>query len=132
MDIPQEEMKPDRKAQVEAIAHIAHEANRAYCQSIGDDSQPAWADAPQWQKDSAFNGVAMHLSSPNATAEQSHENWLEQKRQEGWSYGPEKDPVARRHPCFLPYKELPEAQRIKDHIFRSVVHGCIAFVKATG
>ena len=30
------------------IARIAHEANRAYCQSIGDDSQPNWAEAGLW------------------------------------------------------------------------------------
>jgi len=123
---------PDRKAQVESIAHIAHEANRAYCQSIGDDSQPVWADAPQWQKDSAINGVAFHISNPDAGPEASHENWLAQKREEGWSYGPEKDPVARRHPCFVSYKELPVEQQIKDHIFRSVVHGAFQFVKASG
>jgi hypothetical protein len=25
------------------IAQIVHEANRAYCQTLGDDSQPLWA-----------------------------------------------------------------------------------------
>lgn len=130
--IPPEEMKPDRKAQVEAIAHIAHEVNRSYCKSIGDESQPEWKDAPDWQKESIIKGVLFHLENPDADAEASHESWLEVKRAEGWSYGPEKDPIARRHPCFLPYKELPEAQRIKDYLFRNVVHGCLQFVKATG
>lgn len=46
---------------VDAIAKRAHEVNRAYCASIGDHSQPAWEDAPQWQKDSAIAGVRAHL-----------------------------------------------------------------------
>lgn len=105
------------------IAQIAHEANRSYCQSIGDDSQPTWNEAPKWQRDSAINGVRYHLENPAANAEQSHENWLAEKLADGWSYGPTKDVPNKRHPCIMPYRELPEDQRIKDHIFRNVIHG---------
>ena len=31
---------------IDDIAEACHEANRTYCQTIGDDSQPAWAAAP--------------------------------------------------------------------------------------
>ena len=27
------------------IARVCHEVNRAYCQAIGDNSQPTWEDA---------------------------------------------------------------------------------------
>lgn len=111
---------------VEEVAALCHEANRAYCASIGDNSQPGWDDAPDWQKASARVGVIKHLENPAMTAEQSHESWLEEKRADGWSYGPEKDPDNKRHPCFVPYKELPEAQRIKDHIFKATIHACVA------
>lgn len=110
----------------EEVARMCHEANRSYCISIGDTSQPSWDDAPDWQKESARIGVTAHLASPGMTAEQSHESWLETKRADGWSYGPKKDPENKRHPCFLPYKELPEEQRIKDHIFKAVVHACVS------
>ena len=43
------------------IAEVCHEANRAYCRTIGDNSQPSWADVPQRQKDSAMADVAFHL-----------------------------------------------------------------------
>jgi hypothetical protein len=39
------------------IARVCHEVNRAYCTSLGDESQLPWDSAPQWQKDSAINGV---------------------------------------------------------------------------
>jgi len=45
---------------VEQVARVAHEANRAYCESIGDTSQVRWEDAPQWQRDSALKGVQFH------------------------------------------------------------------------
>lgn len=104
------------------IAAVAHEINRAYCASQGDMSQPAWADAPEWQRQSALAGVAMHIANPEATPEQSHESWLEQKRADGWTFGEVKDVEAKTHPCFRPYDELPPEQKAKDYLFRAVVH----------
>ncbi len=34
----------------ETIAKVCHEANRAYCQTIGDNSQLAWEQAEEWQQ----------------------------------------------------------------------------------
>lgn len=48
---------------IEQIARVCHEVNRAYCQALGDDSQPAWEDAPQWQRDSALLGVQLLLTA---------------------------------------------------------------------
>jgi hypothetical protein len=107
---------------IENIAQVAHELNKAYCSSIGDDSQPEWADAPQWQKDSAIMGVQFHIQNPDATPENSHESWLKQKTEEGWSYGPVKNPETKEHPCFVPYAELPAGQKAKDYIFRQTIH----------
>jgi hypothetical protein len=47
----------------EQIARVCHEVNRAYCESLGDMSQPSWEDAPQWQKDSAMLGVKLHTEN---------------------------------------------------------------------
>ena len=110
------------KVHPEEVARVAHEINRAYCQSLGDDTQPAWQDAPEWQKDSAINGVKFHRLNPLATPENSHENWLKQKESEGWVYGEKKDPEKKEHPCMRPYSELPAEQRAKDYLFRAVVH----------
>ena len=104
------------------IARVAHEVNRAYCQALGDDSQPAWEDAPQWQRDSALLGVKLHTENPNAGAQASHESWMSQKLTEGWEYGPTKDPEAKRHPCIVPFDALPVEQQAKDYLFRGVVH----------
>lgn len=106
----------------EVAARIAHEVNRAYCQSIGDDSQPRWEDAPAWQRESAIAGVKFHLEHPEATPEQSHQEWMEHKIIDGWTYGEVKDPAAKTHPCMRPYAELPQAQRSKDYLFRAIIH----------
>jgi hypothetical protein len=109
---------------IEACARAAHETNRAYCVALGDESQPPWDAAPDWQKTSARNGVLGALAGN--TPEQSHEGWLEEKRAAGWAYGPTKDPAAKLHPCFVPYDELPPEQRAKDGIFLAVVRAVAA------
>ena len=105
----------------EAIAKVCHEVNRAYCQSLGDSSQPEWDEAPAWMKDSALHGVEHHIRHPNTTPEGSHEKWLEEKRATGWKYGSVKDAEKKEHPCFVPYAELKETDKAKDYIFRAVV-----------
>jgi hypothetical protein len=106
----------------EQIARVCHEVNRAYCQAIGDNSQPAWEGAPQWQKDSAMLGVKLHAENPNAGPEASHVSWMAQKKAEGWVYGTVKDPEKKTHHCMVPFSELPREQQAKDYIFRAVVH----------
>lgn len=110
----------------ESIARVCHEANRAYCSTIGDDSQLSWDDdAPQWQKDSAINGVQYHRENPEAKPSHSHECWLKEKEQAGWVYGPIKDPEKKEHPCMVPYAELPKSQQVKDSLFLSIARTLI-------
>lgn len=105
---------------LELIAKIAHNVNRGYCLSIGDNSQPTWEEAPQWQKDSAIMGVKFHLEAERSPSD-SHNSWMKQKEEEGWKYGPVKDAEKKEHPCFVPYSELPKEQQTKDYLFKAVV-----------
>lgn len=113
----------------EEIAQVAHEVNRTYCQAIGDNSQPAWKDAPGWQLVSAVNGVNFHLANPGSPPSRSHEEWMKQKEAEGWKYGIVKDEAAKLHPCFLPYEELPLDQKVKDYLFSTIVNQLAPFVE---
>ncbi len=105
----------------ERIARVCHEVNRAYCQALGDNSQPSWEDAPEWQRSSARMGVDLHIMG-DFGPEASHLSWMQQKLDEGWVYGEIKDAGAKTHPCIRPFAELPREQQAKDFIFRGVVH----------
>lgn len=108
----------------QVAARIAHEVNRAYCISIGDDSQLPWELAPGWQQNSAVNGILFHWGALSRGEEvlpsQSHDSWLKQKTEEGWKHGPVKDVEKKEHPCFVPYDELPTEQKTKDFLFGAV------------
>ena len=104
---------------IEVIAAACHQQNRTYCEMMGDHTQVPWLEAEDWQKDSAVSGVKHALLDPNPAA--SHESWLKQKVADGWVYGERKDPVAKTHHCMVPYGDLPEAQKRKDHFFVEIV-----------
>jgi hypothetical protein len=109
---------------VERAAKAAQEANYQLCQAIGDPADH-WDDAPDILKQSVRAGVLSILRDPTISPEKSHESWLEYKRAEDWKYGPVKDVEKKEHPCFLPYGQLPENQRLKDHLFGIVVRAVL-------
>lgn len=111
---------------IREVARLAHEINRAYSAAHGDHSHAPWEQAPDYQRASCIAGVEAHVNAQfTLTPEQSHETWLAYKVAEGWVYGEVKDEVAKTHPCCRPYAELPEIQRVKDALFRAVVHAML-------
>lgn len=118
---------PDDRAANNIIraAAAAHEANRVYCWSIGDYSQPTWEEAPEWQRVSAVVGVEAVIRNPAITPGQLHVSWMEAKIKDGWRHGEVKDPDAKTHPCILPYSMLPAQQRVKDMMFGAVVRAVL-------
>lgn len=114
-----------------AIAAACHEANRAYCQALGDHSQPTWDEAPHWQKESCIAGVTAHINDPHMSPGDSHDAWMRHKAADGWVYGEKKDPDAKTHPCMLAYDQLPLEQRAKDYIFKAIVNSLAKHLPVT-
>jgi ryanodine receptor 2 len=47
-------------------------------------------------------------------AENNHEVWAEQRLAAGWQWGPVRDDAFKKHPCLVPYDELPESEKDYD------------------
>jgi hypothetical protein len=109
-----------------AIAIVCHDANKAYCMTLGDFSQVPWDEAPDWQKDSAIKGVSFCLDNPDAPPSANHDSWLKHKQAEGWKYGPVKDVDKKEHPCYVPYEQLPKEQQRKDALFKAIVAALVS------
>ena len=122
--------------EVELLAAACHSAWYAYAVlALGEPGLP-WQSAPEWQKESLMDAVqfwdvecaALPENMPleekvKILAPLSHENWMEYKKDEGWTLGEEKDPVKKTHPCMVSYDELPHDQRMKDTV---VLHAYLA------
>ena len=113
---------------VKDIAAICHDANRRLCMSHGDLTQHLWASAPDWQRESAINGVRFALANPDAPPSAQHDAWMKDKIAAGWVYGTVKDANAKTHPCIVPYDLLPPMQQTKDHLFKAIVAALAPFL----
>jgi len=47
-------------------------------------------------------------------AESNHDVWGTARLAQGWTYGPERDDVHKRHPCLVAYRDLPETEKEYD------------------
>lgn len=106
----------------EEIARVCHEANRAVTFIIKDvPMQPPWDEEDTLVKATTINGVEFLLKNPDAPPGASHNQWMERKLADGWTWGAVKNMEAREHPALVHFDELPEDVKRKDVLFCSIV-----------
>lgn len=49
-----------------------------------------------------------------AIAENAHEIWAQNRKAEGWTYGPERNDALKQTPDMVPYAQLPESEKLYD------------------
>lgn len=64
-----------------------------------------------------------------AIAENAHEVWAYNRKQEGWRYGPERDDAKKLHPDMVAYNKLPESEKLYD---REMAMNTIKLLKKLG
>lgn len=106
---------------VTLIAQVVHEAMRAWQAANNQTPAPAWSRAPQWMKESSIASVAWRIANPDAPASAQHEQWLAQKKADGWKHGRTKDAKKKTHPMIVPYSQLPDVEKRKDALLHAVV-----------
>lgn len=47
-------------------------------------------------------------------ARNTHEVWAAARLKNGWTYGPRRDDLTKKHPCLVPFEDLPEEEREYD------------------
>ena len=62
-------------------------------------------------------------------AENVHEVWAKARIDEGWTNGEKRDDIQKKHPCLVPYDELPEEEKEYD---RNTAMNTIKMVKKLG
>ena len=64
-----------------------------------------------------------------AIAENAHEIWAKNRRDQGWSYGPERNDQKKENPDMIPYCNLPESEKLYD---REMAMQTLKLVKKLG
>lgn len=62
-------------------------------------------------------------------AKNVHEIWSQTRISQGWTYGPERNDAEKKHPCLVPYEELPEEEKVYD---RNTSLETLRFILAEG
>lgn len=62
-------------------------------------------------------------------AENVHDVWAATRIAQGWTYGPERDDANKKHPCLIPYADLPEEEKVYD---RNTSLETLRFILAEG
>ena len=64
-----------------------------------------------------------------AIAENAHEIWAKNRREQGWTYGPERNDQKKETPDMVPYCNLPESEKLYD---REMAMQTLKLVKKLG
>ncbi len=47
-------------------------------------------------------------------ARNTHEVWAARRIKDGWTFGSARNDQTKKHPCLIPYAELPETEKAYD------------------
>ena len=95
----------------EFIAAIRHIGWVTYQIAAG---QPYNEEINKDQLELLLDAINFMLEHPNITPEESHNNWMRMKTEQGWIYGEVKDFEKKTHPDLIPFNELPIIEQKKD------------------
>lgn len=56
------------------------------------------------------------LALAELLAANTHENWALGRKNQGWTWGPERNDERKENPCMIPYAQLPESEKEYDRI----------------
>ncbi len=54
------------------------------------------------------------IAVSEAIARNVHEVWSENRIEQGWTFGPERNDRLKKHPNLVPYEQLEDSEKIMD------------------
>jgi hypothetical protein len=103
----------------EDVAVVVHDAQVGLSKAQHSAPPTGWHLLTEVQRRAAVDSV--RLARCGATPKGIHDAWREALLADGWRWGAVKDPVARIHPCLVPWERLSKAEQDKDILFIMVV-----------
>jgi hypothetical protein len=114
---------------VEQIAKIAHQTMKAYSETLDDYSQINWEELTPTQQQmvrDAVNNFLVAVEKGTILDEKNvHNNWMEARIKEGWTYGETKSYINKTDPMLVPFSQVPAEQTVKYKLLRKVIFAFI-------
>ena len=124
---------------LEYIARICHEAQRALGLAFGDQSLEPWELESNGKRQAVMQGVHFAVAAmKDATgktlldfAREQHDSWFKEHEKRGWVRGPFYSRENKTHPNMTPFDLLSDQQKAKDLVFRSIVMALVRDLAVT-
>jgi hypothetical protein len=124
---------------LEYIARVCHEAQRALALAFGDERLEPWELESQGKRQTVMQGVHFAVAAmKDATektllqfAQEQHDSWFKEYEKRGWVQGPYYSHEQKTHPNMVPFELLSERQKAKDMLFRSIVMALVRDLAVT-
>lgn len=81
-----------------------------------------WDLLQPWLKDIFFS-TGSEIFNYDIKAPQAHNNWYNQKVQEGWTYDEKYDPKKKTSPLILSYAEAPPGVQMLEIFYATMING---------
>ncbi len=116
----------DFKLTAMQIAEMLHSVT-SKIQRMDGSTVESWEELSEENKRLSTKAVREIYNRPQMTAEQLHNLWMKLKLEDNWECGPEYDSVNKKHPCIVPFVDLPLSERCKDLIWEHLPKALFPF-----
>jgi len=116
-------------AELDRIGRTVHTALSAWNEAHGMNGYAPWDTLSAGDKASTFSSIGFVLDHPDANAGAQHDQWLQQKRGDGWTYNQRRDNAKKHHPMLIPFEQLSEFEQRKDALLNAIVRALAADLK---
>lgn len=110
----------EHQKKIVGLAKICHEAQRAFCQTMGDFSHPNWDLTSPWYQKVMVECVTFVFNKVS-DVNQLHIFWSSQMTALGWSYGLVFNEKEKEHPNLKNFNDISFEEQIKYAIFMANV-----------
>jgi len=102
------------------IAKECHTKNNELMVMNGEEPKGDWESLDRATKFINLKSVIKALENPDLTAKDMHNEWINNKIADGWSYGEVKDEELKTHPLITDYDSMNPVDKMKDQVFIDV------------
>jgi len=103
------------------VGKICHEVHRAYCKEINSKTQPEWVNITNQHKEVILNSVKQILDGKINSPDESHNNFIKVKEEQGWVYSEKYSIENKTNPRLVPFENLSSKDRMKEILFFTIV-----------